>query len=309
MKRAIFLSAIAITMLTACNNDENGTNGNDNRQATFFATIDGQRATRAYDTSWNADDAIGISGGSYANVKYQTTGDGNFTATDTEIYYQDDQPVIFIAYYPWNDLPAAGTISADTWKQAEQKSFDFLWAQATGSKASPNVAFTFSHRMAKVVLTIRKGADVSYEDVKAALLTLGGFKNEGTFDAANGNATATQAGNGTWTFAGNTTETSYNAPYVEGHMELSLIYTLILFPQSFDATLPFSAELTGRQTFSATLDFTTANRNAGDTTPKNEWVAGRQYNLSVTLHKTALTVDGCTIAPWNEAEGGNVDAD
>lgn len=303
MKRAILLSAIAITVLTACNNDENGMDGNDNRQATFSATIDGRRATRAYDRTWEPNDAIGISGGGYTNVKYQTTGDGNFTAAGTEIYYQGNQPVTFTAYYPY------GVTSADTWHQANAKNFDFLWSQATGSKASPNVAFVFSHRMAKLVLTIKKGADIGFDEVKTAVLSLDGFKHEGTFDIATGTAAATGNESALWEFANNTTETSYNAPCTADNTAETVAYTLIMFPQSFDATLPFSAELTGRQTFLATLDFTTANRNAGDTTPKNEWVAGRQYNLSVTLHKTALTVDGCTIAPWDEAEGGNVDAD
>lgn len=45
------------------------------------------------------------------------------------------------------------------------------------------------------------------------------------------------------------------------------------FPQSFD-TLPmtFYAALGTAQTFTAVLDFTEGNRNAGDVGPKDEWV-------------------------------------
>ena len=150
---------------------------------------------------------------------------------------------------------------------------------------------------------------MGYDEVKNAVLSLEGFKREGSFDVITGETEATGNPGVMWTFANNAGNAAYNAPFVADATAGTVAYTLILFPQAFDAPLPFSAELTGAQTFSAVLDFTAANRNAGDTAPKNEWVAGRQYNLSVTLHKTSLTVDGCTIAPWNEANGGNVNAD
>ena len=216
----------------------------------------------------------------------------------------------FTAYYPWANLAAdATTITADTRAQASQSDFDFLWSRQTGSKASPNVQFLFAHKMAKLVLTIQKGNDVSYQEVQDAVLSLGGFKYSGTFNVTDGTtSTADDLATG-WTFAGNTSETGYNAPFVPNATAESVSYTLILFPQEFSSPLPITATLTGMQSFSATLDFTAANVDAGDTDAKNEWVAGRQYNLSVTLHKTDITVDGCTIQGWVEADGGNVDAD
>ena len=275
--------------------------------------------TRAYDRTWEAGDAIGISGISggitYTNVQYITDSDGtsgNFTVgtQGNEIYYQDDNSVTFTAYYPWANLAAdATTITADTRAQASQSDFDFLWSRQTGSKASPNVQFLFAHKMAKLVLTIQKGNDVSYQEVQDAVLSLGGFKYSGTFNVTDGTtSTADDLATG-WTFAGNTSETGYNAPFVPNATAESVSYTLILFPQEFSSPLPITATLTGMQSFSATLDFTAANVDAGDTDAKNEWVAGRQYNLSVTLHKTDITVDGCTIQGWVEADGGNVDAD
>ena len=285
-------------------------------QATFTAAINGQVNTRAFDQTWEVGDAIGISGTSggttYTNVQYVTTGgNGNFTAgtSGNEIYYQDDNSVTFTAYYPWTNLAAdATTITADTRAQASQSDFDFLWAQQTGSKASPNVQFVFTHKMANLVLTIRKGDGVSYQEVQDAVLSLGGFKYSGTFNVTDGTtSTADDLVTG-WTFAGNTTETDYNAPLSKDDAAEIVSYTLILFPQVFSSPLPITA-ITGGQSFSATLDFTDANVDAGDTDAQNEWVAGRQYNLSVTLHKTYITVDGCTIQGWVEADGGNVNAD
>ena len=317
--KIIFMATLAAAVLTACNNDENNVIDTGSSQATFTAAIDGQVNTRAFDQTWEAGDAIGISGTSgstvYTNVQYVTDSDGtsgNFTVgtQGNEIYYQDDNSVTFTAYYPWANLAAdATTITADTRAQASQSDFDFLWSRQTGSKASPNVQFIFAHKMAKLVLTIQKGNDVSYQEVQDAVLSLGGFKYSGTFNVTDGTtSTADDLATG-WTFAGNTSETGYNAPFVPNATAESVSYTLILFPQEFSSPLPITATLTGMQSFSATLDFTAANVDAGDTDAKNEWVAGRQYNLSVTLHKTDITVDGCTIQGWDEANGGNVNAD
>lgn len=318
--KTILMATLAAAVLTACNNDENNVIDTGSSQATFTAAIDGQVNTRAYDRTWEAGDAIGISGISggitYTNVQYVTDSEGtngNFRVetSGNEIYYQDDNPVTFTAYYPWANL-ASGvtTITADTRAQASQSDFDFLWSRQTGSKASPNVQFIFAHKMAKLVLTIRKGDGVSYREVQDAVLSLGGFKNNGSFNVTNGTATATGDNlTADWTFAGNTSETGYNAPLSKDDTGETVSYTLILFPQEFSSPLPITATLTGMQSFSATLDFTAANVDAGDTDAKNEWVAGRQYNLSVTLHKTDITVDGCTIQGWDEADGGNVNAD
>lgn len=291
--KTIFMAMLAAAVLTACNNDENDVIDSGSSQATFTAAINGQANTRAYDQTWEANDAIGISGTSggttYTNVQYVTTGgNGNFTA-----------------YYPWTKLAAdATTITADTRAQASQSDFDFLWAQQTGSKASPNVQFLFAHKMVKLVLTIRKGDGVSYQEVQDAVLSLGGFKNNGTFNVTDGTAFATD-GTVNLTFAGNTSETGYNAPLSKDDAAETVAYTLILFQQEFAAPLPFTA-ITGGQSFSTKLDFTTANVDAGDTDAKNEWVAGRQYNLSVTLHKTGITVNGSTIQGWEEADGDNI---
>ena len=314
------MATLATAVLTACNNDENDVIDTGSSQATFTAAIDGQVNTRAFDQTWEAGDAIGISGISggitYTNVQYITDSDGtsgNFTVgtQGNEIYYQDDNSVTFTAYYPWANLAAdATTITADTRAQASQSDFDFLWSRQTGSKASPNVQFIFAHKMAKLVLTIQKGNDVSYQEVQDAVLSLRGFKYNGTFNVTDGTATATGDNlTADWTFAGNTTETGYNAPLSKDDAAETVSYTLILFPQVFSNSLPITATITGGQSFSATLNFTTANENAGDTDAQNEWVPGRQYNLSVTLHKTDITVDGCTIQGWDEADGGNVNAD
>lgn len=307
-KTNLFAAVLAAMALTACSNDNEIQDGSVQNAPRFSATI-GVAPNRAFDQTWENGDQIGITGTTggktYTNVAYATTGDGNFSVVTaaSSIYYQDDNEVTFTAYYPY----AANTdITADTHNQATQKTFDYLWSQAAGKKAEPNVAFSFAHKMAKVVLTVKKGADVSFDEVKNAVLTLAGFKNQGAFDVVNGTATATGEA-ASFVFA-NGENAGQMAPLSADEDNETVSYTLIFFPQEFDAALDFTAAITGMQSFGAKLDFTAANTAAGDTDAKNAWVAGRQYNLSVTLNKTAITVNGCTIQAWDETDGGNFEA-
>lgn len=319
--KSIKLNALAAAVMAlafvSCSSDEDaldpGVNSSAN-EARFSASINAP-ASRAANASWENGDEIGISGISgdvtYTNVRYFTANaDGNFAPENEadKIYYQTDEEVTFTGYYPWNDLSGGNTIAADTWGQRDQKDFDFLWAQASGSKANPDVSFVFAHKMAKVVLTIKKGNDVSFDEVKAALLSLDGFKHEGSFNVTTGTTTTSDVTTVMWQFAGNTENEAYNAPKSEDATAQTVTYTMIFFPQVFASPLPFSAELAGKQTFKANLDFTAANKTKDDTAAKNEWVAGRQYNLGIVLNKTDLTVTGCTITDWVEVNGGDINA-
>lgn len=314
--RTKMMAAAAVTiMLAGCNSEEGLPAGESVQGVAHFSATIHAPGTRAYDQSWEANDEIGISGTSgdkaYTNVCYLTEGgNGSFTPKGEKIYFQDDNEVTFTAYYPWNDLQGgATTITADTWGQREQKKFDFLWAQAKGSKESPDVAFTFAHKMAKVVLTVKCGDDVSYEEVKNAVLMLDGFKHGGSFNVTTGAAEATGAESAMWEFANNADEDVYNAPFKRDDEKRTVSYSLIFFPQVFDSALPFTATLTGEQFFTANLDFKNANAEKDKEQAKNEWVAGRQYNMGVVLNKTGIAVEGCTIAPWEEVPGGDFSAE
>ena len=264
--------------------------------------------TRAADTNWDANDKIGVTGTSgetdYTNVGFVTAaGDGTFSVINESetIYFQkEDEDVTFTAYYPYDEELNGNVIeNVDTWEQANQKTFDFLWAQAKASKALPVATFSFDHKMTKLVLTVKAGDGVSFDEVKNAKLSLGGFNHIGSFNISDG-TTQTQNNAAEYVFAGNTTA-EYNAPYTENQAESSRTYTLIVFPQGFQSELPFKAVITDMQEFDAELDFTSANQNAGDGTPANSWIKGRQYNISITLNKTSLSIEGCTINAWTEA--------
>lgn len=311
------LACLAATAtFTACSSDDEVVDNSDPVQAQFSACISAQVTTRATDATWEAGDAIGISGLSgstdYLNIKYNASlaseGSASFTvdASETEgIYYQDNNEVTFSAYYPWTEAADSKQITANTTLQSKQGEFDFLWAQAVGSKATPVVNFTFNHMMTKLVLTIKHADGVTYDESKAAALALGGFKPEGTFDIYTGLAAAAGEAVASYKFAGG--EAPEAAPMVENGTT-DLTYTFYFFPQEFSAPISFTADL-GTQQFEVAGGISFQNANATlDSDAKNAWVAGRQYNLSVTLHKTGLVVDGCTIIPWNNLDLGSYHA-
>ncbi|MDE5773438.1 MAG: fimbrillin family protein [Muribaculaceae bacterium] len=307
------ISAVfAVLTLAGCSKDESDpviTGRSDCPD--FTAVIDG--LSRASNTSWDQNDKIGITGASRTNACYVTSaGNGRFLAETTgdRIYFQDENEITFTAYYPWNNLSGTNVmVSADTKRQTlnDQKGFDFLWAQAKGKKDAPDVSFTFSHMMAKVSFTVLPGDGMTYNEIKAASLSLSGIRHSGGFNTSDGSVTLTGNASDDWAITGN------NAPVVYNDAQQSATYTMILFPQTFDAPVSLVAELDlpGDRAYHlrANIDFTNANRVIDNAGAKNEWVAGRQYNLSLTLHKTDITVSNSTIATWTEVSDDEIIVD
>lgn len=300
------MAALATVTLAGCsNNDHELTVSKDCPE--FTAGI-GRAHSRAVDSQWEEGDMIGITGSERTNVCYNTEdGDGvfNVATSGDQIYFQDDNEATFNAYYPWNNLDSeTSAIVANTADQTLQKTFDFLWAQATGKKAQPNVNFNFAHSMAKVVFTIKAGKGVSAEELKTVLLSMGGFRHTGTFNITDGTATVddNEAAE-KWQFAGDDKTVSY--------LTLSdneLVCSLILLPQKFEEPLSFFASL-AENDLAAKIDFTGANSEKDGDDAENEWVAGRQYNLTLTLNRTQITLDGCVINQWNEVKGDDIVVD
>ena len=304
--KCLFLAAAALT-LTACSNDDENLNGGP-VAAQVTAGIGGVQ-TRASGTTWDSGDAIGISTigstlTSYANMKYTTSGDGNFThaadlgGEDSGMFFQDaDETVTFRAYYPFhgNEYTDAGTISdVTTDGQTMQSTFDFLFATgATASKSSPTVSFnntvkentSFTHRMSRLVLNFIAGPDVNLADLSK--YTLSGLSMTGSFNTATGEAKAT----------GTASDLTMDAAYITSSSS-----SLILIPQAVaDAVL--KVEL-GGQNYTATLTFPKANAVQG-------LESGYSYKYNVTIYKEELNITEANIEPWVDASvenDGNVDA-
>ena len=273
--------------LVACNNDNENLNG-DLVAAQFTADI--APATRASGTTWDNGDRIGITDigndTQYGNVPFILK-NGKFEAEGKVIYIEDTKTHTFRAYYPYNAAGGILAATTDATAQQNQPAIDFLFASgATGDKNSPVVSFTdktykggednsFHHRMSRITLTFEAGDGVDFSVVKPERYTLDGLLLTGTFNTADGIATADNGAQ--------TGELAMNL--ADGVLTSSII----LFPQTV-ASLPLVVNYKGQE-YHATL-----------TVPEGALQAGNNYTYTVKVNATGLTLEGCTIGDW--ADGG-----
>lgn len=269
MTNKYYLIPTVALMLASCSQtDEPGT-VSEPKAASFSAQI-GNTASRAAGTEWSVGDAIGIFGVSgtkaYDNLKFATeSGDGNFAAAGENIFYQTTDDVTFTAYYPYRaSLDAEGIITASTADQSNQPTFDFLWSQAKGSYAAPDVNFNFAHRMAQLNFVFANGNDVDLSDLT---FSIDGIVLDGTFDTATGEAKITEGG----------TSATLTATVSDAKA------SMIVFPQNVE-TMTVNATVDGQQ-YVCTL-------NPGELT------AGTSRNVNIAVKKTGMTVTGSTITDW-----------
>ncbi len=294
MKTRLFTFAALALALAACTNDNE--NLNDGPVAAVInAEISDAVATRASGTAWAERDEIGISESrfGYANVLYRWE-NGKFTPAGTIIFFQDDDPTTFSAYYPYDADGGTLTATTDATAQQNQPAIDFLYATgATASTHNPEVNFTddtaaggkdcsFHHCMSQITLTFEAGSGVDFNTIKPTGYTLSGLVLEGSFDTADGTAEANDA----------TAAQDLNMTLTNG----ALTSSVILFPQSTT-----SIELSvyyNSQPYTATL-----------TIPNGALKAGNNYTYTVTVRNKDLSISSATISDWNPVNGGNVNAD
>ena len=288
MKTRFFALAALALALVACNNDNENLNG-DPVAAQFTANI--APATRASGTTWTAGDRIGITDigndSQYGNVPFIMK-NGKFEAEGKVIYIEDTKTHTFRAYYPYNAAGGILAATTDATAQQNQPAIDFLFASgATGDKNNPVVSFTdktakggednsFHHRMSQITLTFEAGDGVNFSVVKPERYTLDGLLLTGTFNTADGIATAD---NGL-----QTGELTMNL--ADGNLTSSII----LFPQTV-ASLPLVVNYKGQE-YHATL-----------TMPEGALQAGNNYTYTVKVNATGLTLEGCTIGSWVDGGG------
>ena len=295
MKTRFFALAALALALAACNNDNEILNNDGPVAARFIADI--APATRASGTTWTDGDRIGVTDigndTRYDNVPYILK-NGKFEADGTVIYIADTKPHTFRAYYPYNAAGGILTATTDATAQQNQPAIDFLFATgATGDKNSPVVNFTdktaeggadhsFHHSMSQITLTFEAGDGVDFSMIKPERYTLDGLILTGTFNTADGIATADDGAQ--------TGELTMNL--ADGNLTSSVI----LFPQA-TASLPLSITFNNNE-YTATL-----------TVPEGTLKAGNNYTYTVKVRNKELEVSEATISPWHDVEGGDASAE
>ena len=294
MKTRLFTFAALALALSACTNDDENLN-NGSVAAVINAEISDAVSTRASGTAWAERDEIGISESrfGYTNVPYRWES-GKFTPTGTIIFFQDDDPTTFSAYYPYDADGGTLTATTDATAQQNQPAIDFLYATgATASTHNPEVNFTddtdaggtdcsFHHCMSQITLTFKEGSGVDFSTIQPTGYTLSGLMLAGSFDTTTGTAETDDA----------TAAQDLDMTLTNG----ALTSSVILFPQT-KASIGLSVYYNS-QPYTATL-----------TIPDGALKAGNNYTYTVTVRNKDLSISSATISDWNPVNGGNVNAD
>lgn len=294
MKTRFFALAALALALAACTNDNENLNDG-SVAAVINAEISDAVSTRASGTAWAERDEIGISESrfGYTNVPYRWES-GKFTPTGTIIFFQDDDPTTFSAYYPYDADGGTLTATTDATAQQNQPAIDFLYATgATASTHNPEVNFTddtdaggtdcsFHHCMSQITLTFKEGSGVDFSTIQPTGYTLSGLMLTGSFDTTTGTAETDDA----------TAAQDLDMTLTNG----ALTSSVILFPQT-KASIGLSVYYNS-QPYTATL-----------TIPDGALKAGNNYTYTVTVRNKDLSISSATISDWNPVNGGNVNAD
>lgn len=293
--KKLFLLATATAALMACSNNDEPVN-NELIAARITANINGASETRATGTQWGTGDKIGVTcsseDASYSNVEYITTkGDGNF-ATSTPFYFPDvNTEKSFTAYYPYKATSEmengviTGSTAAENQTSANQPDIDYLWADTkTATGGSPNVNFSFAHKMSKLTLKFQQGGDVTLSDMQKYKLS--SLVLEGTFNTTNGTAAAKTEG----TTAGDL-EMTVSDVSPDSNNEFSLI----LYPQEISNGLTLSVDVNDNLTYSCELKV--------DNAKLTQLAAGSNYSFTITVSKKGLTITNSTISDWTAVSG------
>lgn len=209
MKNLQFLQimCLAIFAISSCSESEPIVEYPGSTSVKFDAFLE-KAVTRASDTTWDATDAIGVymktAGGDLTtsavsgaeNIKFTTAGgSGNvvFSAATTGIDLPGDgSNVDFVAYYPYKTTISAYEYAVNVSSQNPQKDIDLLYSNNAVSQNKTglgNVAMTFKHELAKIVIQVAAGSGVS--NLNGLVVKVTGITPTATYALKDGSLTPT----------------------------------------------------------------------------------------------------------------------
>ncbi|NDV59443.1 fimbrillin family protein [Bacteroides sp. 519] len=193
LRNSLLLVAGLWLSATSCQNDNTTIT---NRVPLNVGTAD---ITRAADTTWDKNDAIGIFTltpgtnnvtDAQANRKYVAQAGGanaSFSPSaenQTAYYPTNGDAVEVLAYYPYNGQQAMdnGQLPVDVSNQSALAAIDLMTsARVEGDNDNPDVALSFEHRLSKmeVSLSAASGTEINWT---SATLTLRGTATKATYN-------------------------------------------------------------------------------------------------------------------------------
>ena len=229
---------------------------------TFAIAVEGATATRATaDDNWDGGEEVAIQiGGETKKYQVASSGKLSIAGSDTPFYWQT-KTITVNAWYPYNGTKPADEdlrVKADQSKDTDYQASDYLEA-VDASVAFNNPELTFTHRTAKVAVTLVNGEGV--DDVATATVT---FLNQNGVEGGGKEVTPK-----TETESGVTT------------------YTALLIPQQMQGKKFIKVTLGGYDYFYPPTGENDANLQKG-----------KLHTYKITVAKTGLTVTSSSVSPW-----------
>lgn len=306
MKKFRFLYIAAAALLfAACANEEDGIGNNDPVAATVQADIVKNVTRATTGNTWSKNDAIGVNVTSPGytigdNVKYTTTGDGNFTSANPIYFASATEEVQFCAYYPYQENVDGNGI-VNNWNMAEVKEgepcpADFLFARdATATKSSPQVQFTgdnqFKHCMSMIRLTFKAGDGINENNANLKnQLKLKSIYKTGSINTQTGEVTI-YGDRGI-----------YESDVDNKSLKNGATCEFIVFPQSLDNNkMDIELEVADNGTINTYTTSLTSSTN-------NEFKGGYLYTYPIRINNTGVVIEKAGITEWQPIEEPDLDA-
>ena len=201
----LMLGIAALTgtmMMTACSSDEMNQSGNEQENESIFLTSRVAQTRTLTELQTNALNtatkvgAFGISGSAAVtngtNNQYSVTSTGELQAITNDMKWPGgDATVDFYAYAPYQsswEVNSANSfsVSTDQSTEAGYLASDLLHASTTNvGKTSSAVVLNFSHKLARINVTLKKGESCTF-DVSSSAISIGGTKTGTTLNPSTG---------------------------------------------------------------------------------------------------------------------------
>ena len=188
MNNRLLVAALAISALTACNNETNE-DGLDGRTP-LAVTGSSIAESRATDNAWEKKDAIGVTlfEAGTSNIvldnpkagKYITAqGNGAFEPADkanTLYYPTQNKKADIVAFYPYANLGADLKVPVNVANQTKLSAIDLMVADKVKGKSAADgeVSLTFRHKLVKIDLSIDCTQSAANVDLSKATVALHG---------------------------------------------------------------------------------------------------------------------------------------
>ena len=335
MKKFTILATLVMVALAAisCNNREEPTPQTEQKVISVATSL--YNFTKATDTAFEADDAIGIhivTNNTYLdNAKYTYNGKA-WKGEQTNYWYKDESVTSNIyAYYPYTNAGAYSaegysfTINPDQTTPAGYTASDLMVANTTSKPTAEPVYLNFHHALSKVVININS----ELEETVSSVMFCDVF---GTAQVSLDGATATASGSKGDVKALNVRDYDVNVK--------DNVWQLIIVPQAevsprliitTSAQKQYTFDIESATTFAggkvstATISLTKESISTSFTTEVTDWTADKELNFGQTgssdVTPTSKTIffqpnenwlkDGARFAAyfWNESGDMWIDMD